>query len=745
MTAPIDSLRRPIDDLLARHEPFVAEPEGFPLLRALGLTCPRSATVSGADAVTAAVLQPFSGQVVVKIASSEVLHRSDAGGVALADATVPAVREAITSIQRRFPQVRAPRFTINERIAHHEGPGGELLLGLRYTHEFGPVVLLGPGGIFAETFSRHLRSGSALAVWRVDDLERRTILRRLEGLPFVRAITGGLRGQPRRVTPEAIASAIESLAALGRGACPAPIAECEINPLAVTSSGLVALDVLVKVVAGAVPHLRPPRPLGKLERLLAPRDVALVGVSEQMNPGRIILRNLLERGFPADRIRLVRRDRRAVEGCAAYADLSEIGETVDLLVLAVASDQVPGLLTDVIEHRRAESVIVIPGGLEEKAGGLAVMTPVRSALERARASPWQGPIINGGNCLGIRSVPGRYDTMFIPSYKLPPATGPVSPVALVAQSGAFALTLLSRLQGFNPKYVVTLGNQMDLTVGDYLAWFAADESLRVVAVYVEGFQPHDGTAFLNAARTIVKSGRRVVLYRAARTRESAMVSASHTASLAGDYTTTRELAETEGVDVVETLDEFEDVVRIATSFVARDPVGTGLGVVSNAGFECVTFADTLGAFHLPALSKETVERLAALLGRRRIERIVDIHNPLDLTPMADDEVFAETVATLLADPGVDVAAVGCVPLTPALATLPTASQHGENLLDRASVVSRLRTLWVETTKPWVLVVDAGTQYDPMVSELAAAGLPVFRAADRALRALSRMHRARAPD
>ncbi|MGE3841463.1 MAG: acetate--CoA ligase family protein [Vicinamibacterales bacterium] len=744
MTALLEDLRRPIDDVLARHERFVAEPEGLPLLRALGFACPRSVTLTDPDAVTPALMEPFVGDVVVKIASSEVLHRSDGGGVAMVNATVPAVREALASMQRRFSHVTAPRFTINERIVHHEGPGGELLLGLRYTHEFGPVVVLGSGGVFAETFGHDLRPGAALAVWSVEDLDRRAIVRRLEGLSFVRAVTGGLRGQPRRLSSETLVGAIESMATLGRLACPMPIVECEINPLAVTDRGIVALDVLIEVGHEA-PRVRAPRPLQKLARLLEPHDVAIVGVSEQMNPGHVILRNLLERGFPANRTHLVRRDRGAIDGCTAYGDLSELPATVDLLVLAVASDQVPALLSDVIEHRRAESVIVIPGGLEEKAGGRAAMAPVHAALERARESEWQGPVINGGNCLGIRSVPGGYDTMFIPSYKLPSVAGPVSPVALVSQSGALALTLLSRCHGFNPKYAITVGNQMDLTIGDYLTWLAADESLRVFAVYVEGFQPHDGTAFLRAARTIVQSGRRVVLYRAARTRESAAVSASHSASLAGDYTTTRELSEAEGIDVVETLDDFEDVVKLATAFADRGPVGPGLGVASNAGFECVVAADTLGPFHLPVPSRQTVDRLTTLLARRHIERMVDVHNPLDLTPMADDEVFGESVATLLDDSSIDVAVVGCVPLTPALSTLPYAASHGENLLDGASVVSRLRTLWLQSRKPCVLVVDAGTQYDAMVSELAGAGLPVFRAADRALRALSRMHRARAPD
>ena len=103
---------------------------------------------------------------------------------------------------------------------------------------------------------------------------------------------------------------------------------------------------------------------------------------------------------------------------------------------------------------------------------------MREALAAARASAWQGPLINGGNCLGIRSLPGRYDTMFIPEYKLPVPTGAVAPLAFVSQSGAFAVARMSKLGRLNPKYAITLGNQMDLTVGDYLAYLRTTRPSR---------------------------------------------------------------------------------------------------------------------------------------------------------------------------------------------------------------------------------------------------------------------------
>ena len=148
-----------------------------------------------------------------------------------------------------------------------------------------------------------------------------------------------------------------------------------------------------------------------------------------------------------------------------------------------------------------------------------------------------------------------------------------SPVALISQSGAFGLAKADRLAGINPKYNITLGNQMDLTVGDYLAYLKDDAEVEVFAVYVEGFAPLDGVKFLKAAEEIVARGKTVVLYRAGRTPAGAKASSSHTASIAGDYAVTRALARHAGVVVAESLADFEDLTRLFTFLLGKKGCG----------------------------------------------------------------------------------------------------------------------------------------------------------------------------
>jgi acyl-CoA synthetase (NDP forming) len=150
----------------------------------------------------------------------------------------------------------------------------------------------------------------------------------------------------------------------------------------------------------------------------------------------------------------------------------------------------------------------------------------------------------------------------------------------------------------------------------------------------------------------------------------------------------------------------------------------------------VAIADNLGGFELAQLGAATTARLREVLAGARIDRLVDIHNPLDVTPMANDATFTAAADAILDDPDVDVGLIGCVPLTGALATLPKGAGHGEDLAAPGALAARLAVLWQHTTKPWAAVVDAGALYDPFVARLEESGIPVFRAADRALARLN---------
>ncbi|HEY5627865.1 MAG TPA: CoA-binding protein, partial [Candidatus Limnocylindrales bacterium] len=518
--------------------------------------------------------------------------------------------------------------------------------------------------------------------------------------------------------------------------------ELEINPAAVTPDGLVALDVLVRLGDGPRP-IRAPRPAAAVARLLAPRSIAIVGVSSGTNPGRVILQNVLREGFDPAAITVIKPGAELIDGVRCVPDLASLPGRVDLLVVVLPAAATPGFVAEAVERDLAASLIVIPGGLEEKSGGGPLAARMRDALANARTRPDGGPVINGGNCLGIRSRPGRYDTLFIPHAKLPPGSTP-APIALVTGSGAFAITRLSRLAPLDPRYVITIGNQTDLTAGDYLASLADDPEVRVVGVYVEGFVRLDGLRFLDAAARLRADGRAVVLYRAGRTAAGAGASASHTAAIAGDAMVTRALARQAGVTWAETPAEFDDLLRAFALLDGRPAAGRRLGAATNAGSECVTIADHAGPLTLAPFSPGTERALAELLVPTGIASVVDVRNPLDLTPIADASVVGSAMREILAWDGVDVGILGLVPMTDTLDTLPPGEGHGEDLGRPGALADVVADLWRTTAKPWIAVVDAGPLYDPLRDRLTAAGIPVVGTADAAARVLAAWCDATAP-
>ena len=733
---PIDTarVRRVIAGAAGRG--VLLETEGLEVLAALGINAPAHVFVRTAADAAVADTTPLGGErVVVKVISAQILHKSDVGGVKVVEHRREAIVAAIADMEARLGDRSIVGFTINQFLRYDTSIGSELILGMRWTADFGAVVTLGAGGIYTEFLAENFRPGREIGIFSPAVTTDGEIEDALQRLAIGRLATGRLRGQAPRIDVRAVVDVVRRFMSLASECVPHEIAECEINPIVIAGGRLTALDVLVKLGDGRRPAV-PSRPLGKLKHLLEPRSAAIIGVSEKLNPGRIILNNLIREGFDRDRIYVIKPGSTELAGCRCLPDIASLPERVDLFILAISAAQTPQAITDIVEGRKAESIIVIPGGLEEKSGTAEIVGRMRDALAAARASEWQGPLINGGNCLGIRSLPGHYDTMFIPEYKLPVPAGEVSPVAFVSQSGAFAVSRMSKLGRLNPKYAITLGNQMDLTVGDYLAYLKDDPSIEIFAVYVEGFKELDGLTFLRAAREITSSGRTVLLYRAGRTAAGAKASASHTASIAGDYTVTRELAQAAGVVVAESLSEFEDLARVFTLLRDRRAEGTRLGAISNAGFECVAIADTLGRFDLPAFDDATSARLEAIYRETRIDSVVDVHNPIDLTPMAGDAAYEQVVRAVLESDGIDVGLVGCVPLTVAMNTLPPGGGHREDLTSPDGIALRLARLKAELPKAWVAVVDAGTLYDPLVDLLEAHGIPTFRTADTALRLLN---------
>ena len=623
------------------------------------------------------------------------------------------------------------------------GTGREVLAAFRHDPAFGPVVVLGVGGLDAEALLEALQPAKARAMMAARGLTVDRALRALRGTLVHAALTGRLRTSRGAGIEEerlaGLAVALGWLAERWAGFLPPNglgLAELEVNPMVAAEDGrLVALDGLARLHRPR--PLPPARPVAELRRLLTPASAVVVGASaEGQNPGRIILRNLvLGGGVPRERIWAIHPRAAEIEGCRAFASLADLPEVADLAIVSVAADRgADQVVQEIVEKRRARTVTLIAGGFGETAGGREAEGRIRAVLAESHRAADGGVLLNGGNCLGIISLPGRYNTFFIPPHKLPVREAKGRGLASVSQSGAYLVSQISNLDGVvELRYAISFGNQMDVTVSDYLAYLEGDPGTRVFAVYLEGFQPGDGERFLDAVRRITASGRHVLLYKAGRTREGSAAAASHTASAVGDYEVCEELARAAGAVVAGGLDQFEDDVTTFALLDGRLAAGHRVAVLSNAGFEATAAADALHGMDLADLEAGTRERVAALLP----PGIVDVHNPVDATPVTPTAKLVGIARALAEDPGVHAVVVAGVPATPFLDSLARGEGHREDVEGEQGLATELVRFFHETTKPVVFSVDSGALYDPLVAAMRHGGLPTFRRVDRATRALAR--------
>ena len=232
----------------------------------------------------------------------------------------------------------------------------------------------------------------------------------------------------------------------------------------------------------------------------------------------------------------------------------------------------------------------------------------------------------------------------------------------------------------------------------------------------------------------------MIFYKAGKTPEGKSATAGHTASLAGDYMVCESCVRQAGGIVAQNFSQFEDLLMLAQRLHGKQINGNRLSAISGAGFEAVGVADNIQfeghELSLARFSSSTVENLQKLIQAKGLADLVEVKNPMDINPAADDEAHLLAVTYMARDPNVDAVVVGLDPLSPAMRTLSECEARQYNMDDKQSIALQMPRLAEELDKPVIGVVDGGRLYDPLVDELMAKGMAVFRSSDRAVQALS---------
>jgi acyl-CoA synthetase (NDP forming) len=774
-----DKMTRLLANAAAEGRFQLYEHEAYEMLSALGSESVPEYLLFGRDhRLTSDALTPFLGEkVVLKVVSPDVVHKSDVGGVKVVSRLAGKVRSEsrrmMDTVSRKYSEFieinrdQEPsvyhglsgeelREAVSKRIRgvlvtqylppESDALGNELLVSLRWTREFGMVITAGLGGTDTELYAERFRLGQAVVSASTAHATGEEFFEIFRKTIAYEKLSGQTRGAKRLVSDEQLMECFGAFIEVGNyysplhDGAPYVIVELEVNPFALVDYEMVPLDGLCRF---ALPFkTRVSRGIERIGKMLHPDHVAIIGVSAtKLNFGRNILQNMLKAGFPKENMTVVSPSAKEIAGVSCVGDITGIANA-DLMIIAVGSSHVPDLIDEIIDNQRAQSVILVSGGMGETVESQEQAGKVIDKIIRAHSRDQGGPVFLGGNCLGVISRSGKVDSFFTPESSSPRRREKMpSPVALISQSGAFSLVRMTRLVSGDPSYNITVGNQMDLTIGDCIAWLADADDIGVIAVYVEGFQDLDGLHACRAIRKAVASGKEVLVYKAGRTAEGKNATAGHTASVAGDYMVCTSCLSQAGALVADSLEEFDGLMNLASTFHRKRVTGYRVGALTPAGFESVGIADSLEArdsgLQLPEFRDETKQVLAGLMEKVGLKGIMAVKNPLDLTPAAPDEMYTESVRAMLADPALDAVVTSLGSLSPATSDTPAANDPRGYVTAPGSLASMLPGLLTSSPKPLVVFNDAGGAHEPINDWLRQQGVPVFSTCSQAMTLLAR--------
>ncbi len=207
--------------------------EAMDLLEAYGIPVARGGIARSAEDVEP-LLQALGEELVLKVVSPEMSHKSDVGGVRVGIPAERAAEEAwqmLHMARERFPEMPIDGVLVQERVP----PGREVIVGMVRDPTFGPLIMFGLGGVHVEVMG-----DVAFAVAPLVEGEAEALIRRIRAYPILR----GVRGQPG-VDINALVEVVERLAQL---AMDFPhLLELEANPIICYPDRVVAVDLRLTV------------------------------------------------------------------------------------------------------------------------------------------------------------------------------------------------------------------------------------------------------------------------------------------------------------------------------------------------------------------------------------------------------------------------------------------------------------------------------------------------------------------
>ncbi|GAA5142737.1 acetate--CoA ligase family protein [Pseudonocardia adelaidensis] len=623
-----EAVRDVLDKALAEGRDSLTAPEGRRVCEAYGIPTPGEGLASTADDAVRLAAE-LGGEVVLKIVSPDILHKTEAGGVKVGvsgDAEVSAAFDEIVANAKAYKSDAAIDGVQVQQLLRG---GQEVIIGSTTDPTFGKVVLFGLGGVLVEVLKD--------VTFRLAPVDAGTARGMIDDIKAAEVLKGARGAEP--ADAGALADIIKRLSDLVTDF--PRIREFDLNPVFARPDGASAADVRILLDAE-----EPAQPvqysqeeiLATMNRLMRPSAVAVIGASSENGKiGNSVMKNLINGGY-AGEIYPINPKADEILGKKAYKSIGDVPGDVDVAVFAVPAKFVPQALREVGE-KNVPAAVLIPSGFAETGN-----------------HELQDEIVKIGRELGVRLLgPNIYGYYYTPQNLCATFCTPYDVkggVALTSQSGGIGMAILgfARTTKTGVSAIVGLGNKSDLDEDDLLTYFEQDDDTNVVAMHLEDLK--DGRAFVDAAQRITKK-KPVVVLKAGRTAMGARAAGSHTGALAGDDKVYDDILRQSGVVRAYSLNDMLEFARGIP--VLPTPKGENVVIITGAGGSGVLLSDAIvdNGMSLMEIPPDLDEAF-----RKFIPPFGAAGNPIDITGGEPPSTYEATIRLGLEDDRIHALVLG---------------------------------------------------------------------------------------
>lgn len=374
-----------------------------------------------------------------------------------------------------------------------------------------------------------------------------------------------------------------------------------------------------------------------LEAFFNPRSVAVIGAST--SPGKLgyaVLENLVEGGYgEVGKIYPINPKADEILGQKAYPSVQNVPKDIDLAVIVIPYNYVPGVLEE-CGKKKIPAVVIISAGFRE-----AGMDGLNRELELVEIAEKYNIRLIGPNCLGI------IDTFTPVNASFSAGTPPKGPMAFMSQSGALGTAILDWAQAgrLGLAKFVSLGNKADVSEIDLLKAWAKDPDTNVILMYSEGLP--NGEEFIEVARQVTKL-KPVVAIKSGVTKSGSRAVSSHTGTLAGSEQAYQAAFKQAGVlRASDMASMFDMALALGYQPLLKND---RIAIITNAGGPGILATDALerSGMSLARLEVGTIQELEQYL-----PDAASAANPVDVLGDAKADRYQFALEVVARDPNVD--------------------------------------------------------------------------------------------